>query len=327
MLPMQSRRHFMTHVALSADRWADRRCRRAGCGRPARNRLQSACQRYPASASRPATWRRICCAPRGSPTSGTSMSAVGTRAPSCWRAASSTSRSTSWRPIVPQVDAGEPVSMLAGVHPGCFELFAADHIARVTDLKGKTVGVPFLGSAQHLFLASIAAYVGLDPSADIHWVTSIGAQADAALRRGQDRRLPRLPTRAAGAARARDRARRSSTAPWTGPGRNTTAACWPATARSSRPTPPPPSAWSAQSSRPPISAPASPSESRDAWSRADSPQATPTPCNPCRRSRTGDGATTTRRTPCGSTRCGSTRRVSSSPAPPGSSRTAPTGAS
>ena len=73
---------------------------------------------------------------------------------------------------VPQVDAGEPVSMLAGVHPGCFELFAAAHIARVTDLKGKTVGIPFRGSAQHLFLASIAAYVGLDPSADIHWVNS-----------------------------------------------------------------------------------------------------------------------------------------------------------
>ena len=40
-----------------------------------------------------------------------------------------------------------------------------------------------------------------------------------------------------------------------------------------------------------------------------------------------DGATTTRRTPCGSMRCGSTRRASSSRAPPGSSRTAPTGAS
>jgi NitT/TauT family transport system substrate-binding protein len=74
---------------------------------------------------------------------------------------------------VPLVDAGEAVSMLAGVHPGCFELFAAHHIARVTDLRGKSVGVPSLGSAQHLFLASIAAYVGLDPSSDIHWVTGM----------------------------------------------------------------------------------------------------------------------------------------------------------
>ena len=73
---------------------------------------------------------------------------------------------------VPLVDAGEPVSMLAGVHPGCFELFATPHITRVTDLRGKSVGVPFLGSSQHLFLASIATYVGLDPSRDIDWVTS-----------------------------------------------------------------------------------------------------------------------------------------------------------
>ena len=73
---------------------------------------------------------------------------------------------------VPLVDAGEPVTILAGVHAGCFELFATPRITRVTDLKGKSVGVPFLGSSQHLFLASIATYVGLDPSKDIDWVTS-----------------------------------------------------------------------------------------------------------------------------------------------------------
>jgi NitT/TauT family transport system substrate-binding protein len=73
---------------------------------------------------------------------------------------------------LPLVDAGEPVSILAGVHPGCFELFAVPEIDRVADLKGRTVGVPFLGSAQHLFLASIATYVGLDPASDIDWVTS-----------------------------------------------------------------------------------------------------------------------------------------------------------
>ena len=29
-------------------------------------------------------------------------------------------------PYVPLVDAGEPITVLAGVHPGCFELFAHD---------------------------------------------------------------------------------------------------------------------------------------------------------------------------------------------------------
>ena len=62
--------------------------------------------------------------------------------------------------------------MLAGVHPGCFELFANERVRHVSDLKGKNVGMPALGSSQHLFLASIAAYVGLDPAKDIDWVTS-----------------------------------------------------------------------------------------------------------------------------------------------------------
>ena len=39
----------------------------------------------------------------------------------------------------------------------------------VRDLKGKTVAVPGLGSAHHLFLASMVAYVGLDPRKDIEW--------------------------------------------------------------------------------------------------------------------------------------------------------------
>jgi NitT/TauT family transport system substrate-binding protein len=38
-------------------------------------------------------------------------------------------------------------------------------------LKGKTVAVPQLGTPQHVFLASMAAYVGLDPQKDITWVT------------------------------------------------------------------------------------------------------------------------------------------------------------
>ncbi len=74
--------------------------------------------------------------------------------------------------VVPLIDAGEAIAILAGVHPGCFELFAAEHVRGITDLKGKSVGVQSLGSSQHLFLASIAAHVGLDPARDIDWVTS-----------------------------------------------------------------------------------------------------------------------------------------------------------
>ncbi len=67
--------------------------------------------------------------------------------------------------------------MLAGVHAGCFELFGTDRVRAIRDLKGKTVGVQALGSSQHVFLASMAAYVGLDPQKDISWVEHPSAES------------------------------------------------------------------------------------------------------------------------------------------------------
>ena len=75
-------------------------------------------------------------------------------------------------PLVLSIDAGDPVAALAGVHSGCFELFAHEHIRGMLDLKGKSVGVQGLGSIPHVFLAVMATYVGLDPVNDIDWVTS-----------------------------------------------------------------------------------------------------------------------------------------------------------
>jgi len=74
-------------------------------------------------------------------------------------------------PFVLQVDAGVPVVLLAGVHVGCFEVFGNPGIRAIRDLKGKRVGIPALETAHHLFLSSMAAYVGLDPRKDINWVT------------------------------------------------------------------------------------------------------------------------------------------------------------
>jgi NitT/TauT family transport system substrate-binding protein len=72
---------------------------------------------------------------------------------------------------IPAIDAGEPVVLLAGIHVGCFELFAREGIHSVGDLKGKSVGVYALGDSTHVFLAATAAQVGLDPAKDIRWVT------------------------------------------------------------------------------------------------------------------------------------------------------------
>lgn len=70
------------------------------------------------------------------------------------------------------IDQGHAVTVLAGIHVGCFELFARQDIHSVGDLKGRSIGVAALGSPQHMFLAPIAAQVGLDPAKDINWVVS-----------------------------------------------------------------------------------------------------------------------------------------------------------
>ena len=76
-------------------------------------------------------------------------------------------------PLVLLLDGGGKVTMLAGVHVGCFELFARDGINSIADLKGRSVVIPGLGSSVHVFLSAMASLVGLDPAKDINWVTSV----------------------------------------------------------------------------------------------------------------------------------------------------------
>jgi len=71
------------------------------------------------------------------------------------------------------IDSGGAVTVLSGVHVGCFELFGKEGINGIADLKGRTVGVAALGSSDHLFVSVMAAHIGLDPVKDIHWVTSL----------------------------------------------------------------------------------------------------------------------------------------------------------
>jgi NitT/TauT family transport system substrate-binding protein len=74
--------------------------------------------------------------------------------------------------VVAQLAAGEPITAIAGIHPGCFELFAHEPIQTISALKGKKFGIPALGSSPHLLLAVMAAHVGLDSRKDINWVAS-----------------------------------------------------------------------------------------------------------------------------------------------------------
>src|SRR5262245_43055817 len=73
--------------------------------------------------------------------------------------------------VVKYVDAGMPITALAGVHSGCYELFAHEPIRTISDLKGKRVGIANGGGGAHLFLTVMLAHIGLDPAKDVNWVT------------------------------------------------------------------------------------------------------------------------------------------------------------
>jgi NitT/TauT family transport system substrate-binding protein len=74
--------------------------------------------------------------------------------------------------LVAGLDRGVELTVLGGVHVGCFELFVNEDSRSLTDLKGKRVGIAYLGSPGHLFLSAMAAHVGIDPGKDLNWVTS-----------------------------------------------------------------------------------------------------------------------------------------------------------
>lgn len=78
--------------------------------------------------------------------------------------------------FVAAIDAGAPITILSGVHVGCFQLFAREDIRAVTELKGRRIAIPGLKSSPHLFTSIILARVGLDPDKDIRWIPSTSPQ-------------------------------------------------------------------------------------------------------------------------------------------------------
>jgi len=87
--------------------------------------------------------------------------------------------------LVVQLDRGAPIVVLGGIHVGCFELFGTERVRAIRDLKGKTVGVRGLETPPHTFLASMLAYVGLDPRKDITWATYPSDESMRRLARGE----------------------------------------------------------------------------------------------------------------------------------------------
>ena len=79
--------------------------------------------------------------------------------------------------LVWSLEAGSRIVALAAVHSGCFELIGNERVQAIRDLKGNRVAISGLGHGDHIFLASMVAYVGMDPNRDIHWVV-VGSVAE-----------------------------------------------------------------------------------------------------------------------------------------------------
>src|SRR6266446_3278390 len=178
--------------------------------------------------------------------------------------------------FAPGIDAGKPVTVLAGVHVGCFELFAGNDIRTIANLKGKTVGCEIAPAA---LLRLMVAQVGLDPDKDIRWVTDPSVKPLELFVEGKIDAFLGFPPEPQ-ELRARKTGHVILSTALDRPGRNISAAwCW-ATATTSANTRSQPSACCAPSSRRPISAPLSLRGSRGASSMAASPLAMTTLSKP-----------------------------------------------
>jgi NitT/TauT family transport system substrate-binding protein len=88
-------------------------------------------------------------------------------------------------PSIMQVDAGQAIVILAGIQPGCFELFGTERIHSVRDLKGKTVAIGELAGSEYTFISSMITHVGLDPRKDVTWSTVPPSEAKQMLAEGK----------------------------------------------------------------------------------------------------------------------------------------------
>ena len=101
------------------------------------------------------------------------------------RAARWTSALNFAAPLVVTLDAGDPITVLAGVHPAASSYSETRRSAASADLKGKSVGIQALGSTPHRILDQHGSLCRAGSRKDINWVTSPSVKPMDALHRGE----------------------------------------------------------------------------------------------------------------------------------------------
>lgn len=78
--------------------------------------------------------------------------------------------------ILMGIEAGDPITVLSGEHLGCYELFGTERVRAISDIRGKRIPIDNFGGPQHVFISTMAAYVGVDPRTDIDWIVKPSAE-------------------------------------------------------------------------------------------------------------------------------------------------------
>lgn len=71
-----------------------------------------------------------------------------------------------------QLDVGQPLVVLGGIHGGCFELFGTNGVRTIRDLKGRRIGHADAG--RKAFVSAMLGHVGLDPRTSVTFVDTTG---------------------------------------------------------------------------------------------------------------------------------------------------------
>ena len=92
-----------------------------------------------------------------------------------------------------RLDSGLPITVLAGIHTGCNELFVTERVRSLSDLRGKTLAVGALGGVQHHLVAIVLKQIGLDWQKDVKVEVHPSADAIRLLGEGKIDALLTLP--------------------------------------------------------------------------------------------------------------------------------------
>src|SRR5207247_5222595 len=89
--------------------------------------------------------------------------------------------------ILNPIEQGLDVRFLAGIHRGCLRVQAGvkTNIHTVEDLKGKSIGVPGMGTPPFVFANRVFGNHGIDAGKDITWKVFPAGELGLALRKGE----------------------------------------------------------------------------------------------------------------------------------------------